>query len=85
MRIKVLSPREIKDAEEEKVNLTQREAFRDEYTALSSGKPIPQKSPLIKLNPCIDVDCVIRRDSRLKFADFPPYDTRLPINLPRGH
>ncbi len=47
-----LSPEEIKEAEEEFVRLTQREAFRDEYTALSSGKPIPKKSQLIKLNPC---------------------------------
>ncbi|KAL9967007.1 hypothetical protein ACROYT_G025160 [Oculina patagonica] len=39
-----LSPEEIKDAEEEIVRLTQREAFRDEYTALSSRKPIPKKS-----------------------------------------
>lgn len=78
-------PEEIKDAEEEIVSFAQREAFRDEYVALSLGKPIPQKSPLIKLNPCIDEDGVIRYDRRLKFAEFHPYDTRCPIILPRGH
>ena len=35
---------EIKDAEEEIVYFAQREAFRDEYAALSSRKPIPKKS-----------------------------------------
>ncbi len=80
-----LSPEEIKDAKKVIVRLTQREAFRDEYTALSSGKPIPKKSQLIKLNPCLDEDGVIRCDGRLKFADFLSYDTRFPIILRRGH
>ena len=74
-----------KDAEEEIMRLAQREAFRDKYTALSSGKPIPKKSQLIKLNPCIDEDGMIRCDGRLIFADFLPYDTRFPIILPRVH
>ena len=39
-----LLPEEIKDAEEEIVRLAQREAFRDEYAALSLRKPIPKKS-----------------------------------------
>ena len=39
-----LLPEEVKDAEEEIVRLAQREAFRDEYAALSLGKPIPKKS-----------------------------------------
>ena len=46
-----LQPEEIKGAEEEIVRLAQRQAFRDGYAALSSGKPIPKKSQLIKLNP----------------------------------
>ena len=80
-----LLPEEIKDAEEEIVPLAQRETFHNEYAALSAGKPIPKKSQLIKLNPCIDDDGVIRSDGRLKFAYFLPYDTRFPIILPRGH
>ena len=80
-----LLPEEIKDAEEEIVRLAQREAFCEECTALRSGKPISKKSQLIKLNPCIVEDGIIRCDGRLKFADFLPYDTRFPIILPRGH
>ena len=60
-----LLPEEIKDAEEEIVRLTQREAFFEEYTALRSGKPISNKSQLIKLNDCIDEDGIIRCDGRL--------------------
>ena len=80
-----LLPEEIKGAEEEIVRLAQREAFCEEYRALRTGKPISKKSQLIKLNPCIDEDGIIRCDGRLKFADFLPYDTRFPIILPRGH
>ena len=80
-----LSPKEKKDAEEEIVTLAQREAFSDEYAALSLGKPISQKSQLINLNPCIDEDGVMRCDGRLKFAELLPYDTRCPIILPHGH
>ena len=79
-----LLPEEIKDGEEEVAHLAQCEPFCEEYTALRSGKPISKKSLLIKLNPCIDEDGIIRCDGRLKFADFLPYDTRFPIILPRG-
>ena len=53
---------EIKDAEEEILRVAEREAFRNEEAALSSRKPIPKKSQLIKLNPCIGDDGVIRSD-----------------------
>ena len=65
-----LLPEEIKDAEEKIVRLAQREAFCEEHTALRSGRPISKKSQLIKLNPCIDEEGIIRCDGRLKFADF---------------
>jgi len=80
-----LSPKEIKDAEEEIVSLAQREAFHDEYAALSLGKPTPQKSQLIKLNLCIDGDGIIRCDRCLRFAEFLPYNSRSPIVLPHRH
>ena len=55
-----LLPKEIRDAEEEIVCLAQHVAFHDEYAALSSGKPIPKKSQLIKLNHYIYNDGVTR-------------------------
>ena len=80
-----LLPEEIKDADGEIEHFAQRKIFRDEYTALSSGKPIPKKSQLIKLNPCIYVDGVICSDRRLKFAGFLSCETKFPVILPRRH
>ena len=82
---KVLLPHEIREAEDEVVRSSQREAFVNEYKALVSGKPIPPKSPLIKLNPVLDEDGCIRCNGRLQFAEYLPYDVRFPKILPRGH
>ena len=82
---KVLLPHEIREAEEEVVRLCQREAFQHEYKALVSGKPVPPKSSLSKLNPMLDEDGCIRSNGRLQFAEYLPYDVRFPLILPRGH
>ena len=82
---KVLLPHEIREAEEEVVRSCQREAFHNEYKALASGKSLPPKSPLIKLNPMLDEDGCIRSNGRLQFAEYLPYDVRFPMVLPRGH
>ena len=82
---KVVLPHEIREAEEEVVRACQREVFHNEYKALVSGKPVPQKSPLIKLNPILDEDGCIRSNGRLQFAEYLPYDVRFPMILPRGH
>ena len=82
---KVLSPEEIREAEAEVVRSCQREAFSNEYKALASRKPIPSKSPLIKLNPVLDEESCIRSYGRLRFAEYLPYDMRFPKILPRGH
>ena len=66
------------------MRLAQREAFRDEYLALSAGKPIPSKSQLTKLCPKLDEEGRIRCDGPLRFAEFLPYDARYPLILPRG-
>ena len=79
-----LLPEEIKEVEEEIVRLAQREAFRDEYLALSAGEPIPSKSQLTKLCPKLDEEGYIRSDGRLRFAEFLPYDARYPLISPRG-
>lgn len=55
-----LLPGEIRDSEQELVQLCQREAFLEEYKALSSRKPLPKRSRLLKLNPMLDGDGCIR-------------------------
>ncbi len=80
-----LLPEERRDAEEDIIRLAQQEVFQDEYKALAEKKPISQKSTLVKFNPCLGEQGMIRSDSRLRFAEYLPYDARFPIILPRGH
>ena len=63
-----LHPEEIKDAEEDILREAQKEAFPEEYRALTSNKAISLKSPLIKLTPRIDDNGIIRMEGRLQFA-----------------
>ena len=81
---KVLLPNEIREAEDEVLRSCQREAFGNEYKVLVSGKPIPPRTPLIKLNPLLDEDGCIRSNGRLQFAEYLPYDVRFPKILPWG-
>jgi hypothetical protein len=81
---KELFPEEIRDSEEDIICKAQREAFPEEYDALTKGKPISGSS-LSKLNPRLDEQGVIRSDSRLRYTEYLPYDVRFPVILPRGH
>jgi hypothetical protein len=58
-----LSVEELRDGEEEIILQAQKEAFREEYEALAKGKPISNKSTLLKLNPKLDKQGIIRSDS----------------------
>lgn len=40
---------------------------------------------LSNLNPTLDELGIIRLDSRLRYAEYLPYDVRFPVILPRGH
>ena len=80
-----LYPEEIQDAEEDIIREVQKEAFPEEYRALTSNKAISPKSPLIKLSPRIDDNGIIRMEGRLQYADSLPHDVKHPIILPRGH
>ena len=80
-----LSPEEIKDTEISIIKKAQMKAFDINYQHLRKGKIEPKNSKLIELQPFLDVDGVIRSNSRLKYAEFLPYDTKFPIVLPRKH
>ena len=81
---KKLLPEDIRDAEEKIVQRAQQGAFCEEYEALERKKPI-QHSILLKLNPMLDEQGLIRSDSRLQYTEYLPYDVRFPVILPRGH
>lgn len=78
-----LTATEIEDRMKDIIKETQREYFSDEFKSLSQKKPLPSNSKLIKLNPKIDTEMVIRSDGRLAYAEYLSYDTRYPIILPR--
>ena len=60
------------------------EAFHEEYMAFLMGKEIPRNSSRRKLRPWLDDQCVLRCGGRLQFTEWPPYDVRFAIKLPRG-
>ncbi len=75
---------EIEESKTEMIKETQRRYFAEEYDKLSKNQKLGISSKLIKLNPRLDTEGVIRSDSRLKYSDFLPYDTKYPVLLPRN-
>ncbi|XP_053373983.1 uncharacterized protein LOC128546731 [Mercenaria mercenaria] len=78
-----LGANEIHDAEVKLIIKAQRSHYKEEFTCLSKQKELPKDSKLIKLNPKIDGEGVIRSDGRLKYAEMLSYDCRYPVILPR--
>ncbi|CAB4006040.1 Hypothetical predicted protein [Paramuricea clavata] len=60
------------------------EAFEEEFDSFEKKKGLSKTSPLLKLNPIIDSDGLLRIDGRLKQADL-PYEERHPLILPGKH
>ena len=73
---------EIRDVEKQIIKNAERDSFCDEYMALTKEKQLPANSKLLRLCPKVDGDGLMRSDSRLKYADFLPYDVRYSIILP---
>ena len=67
---------ELKRAEFQIIHYTQVTEFKDEWKALSRGKPLPSNSKLLGLQPKLDDDGLMQSDGRLNNAMFLPYDVR---------
>ncbi|XP_053402917.1 uncharacterized protein LOC128558105 [Mercenaria mercenaria] len=78
-----LGANEIHDAEVKLIIKAQRSHYKEEFTCLFKQKELPKDSKLIKLNPKIDGEGVIRSDGRLKYAEMLSYGCRYPVILPR--
>ncbi|XP_055585016.1 uncharacterized protein LOC129737877 [Uranotaenia lowii] len=65
----------------------QNEVYSAEIAILreGGGRRIKRNSPLAQLSPFIDIDGVVRIESRISEAAFISYDTRNPIILPKKH
>ena len=74
---------ELKITEAQLIEEGQRVEFKEEWTALSRGKPLPSCSKLMGLKPILDEDGLMRCDGSLAHAKFLSFDVRYPIILPR--
>lgn len=79
-----LQVHEIQDTEMKIVSEAQRESFAEDYDRLCKSKPLLKSSKLLKLNPKLDSESVMRCDGRLKYVEYISYDTRYPILLSRN-
>ena len=73
----------MKKAEIQLVRYAQIVEFQEEWTALCRGRSLPAHSKLLRLQPKLDDDGLLRSDGRLKNAKFHSYDVRYPVILPR--
>ena len=80
-----LLPEERRDAEKDIIRSAQGESFQEEHKSLPAKKQVAQKRVLVKLNPRLDDQGMIRSDGRLRFEEYLPYDARFPFVLPKGH
>ena len=74
---------ELKKAKIQLIRYAQCTEFREEWTALSGGRSLTAHSKLLKLQPRLDDDGLLRSDSRLKNVKSLSYDVRYPVILPR--
>ena len=75
---------EIKEAELRILRIVQSEAMHHEISCIKGRKPLPPGSPLIKLQPFIDEDSILRVGGRLHHSTL-AYDSKHQIILPEGH
>ena len=62
----------------------QREAYEQEISCLNNSDGLPKTSPLLKLNPIVDNDGLIRVGGRLRRASM-NYEESPPLILPSSH
>lgn len=79
-----LSQVELQDSQLRLVKYVQNLAFPQDLTAILRGDSLPSRSSLVKLDPFIDSDGVLRIKGRLQHSDL-PYDSIHPIILPKCH
>ncbi|XP_065195498.1 uncharacterized protein LOC135826823 [Sycon ciliatum] len=80
-----LTAAEISDAEQLWIAQAQSEAFSDELKSVRNKQAVPARSALLKLNPKVDADGLLRCDGRTQYAEWLPHNMRFPVILPRNH
>ena len=76
-----MHPDELKQSEFCLIRHSQKLYYPQEFSLLSRGLPLPNKSKLLKLNPVYDkLNASLRVGGRLKYANL-SYDEKYPIIL----
>ena len=82
---KFLHPKELKEAEQLLIRMSQAEAFPEELESLARGVPVSKKSKILKLNPFLDEDKLLRSRSRLCMVTWLSDEFKCPLILPKDH
>lgn len=77
-------PDAFKRSEQFVVKVVQNESFHREIEALASGKHIPRNSSILRLDPYLDDNGVLRVGGRLKNSNLPQTEKN-PLILPKKH
>ena len=80
-----VQPSELEEAEFQLVKICQLEAFTGEIASLARGEAVARKSKLIKLNPMLDSDGMLRSRSRLHTIAWLSDEFKCPLILPKKH
>ena len=69
-------------AEVQLIKGLQRTHFKEEWSTLSQGKPLPPRSKLLGMKPMLDENGLMRSDGRLAHAEYLSFDVRYLVILP---
>ncbi|XP_063907426.1 uncharacterized protein LOC135125701 [Zophobas morio] len=79
-----LTVKEIENSRNVIIKMVQQESFPEEFKCLIKGNALPKSSPLIKLNPFLDDNLLIRVGGRLVNANI-LFDKKFPLVIPKLH
>ncbi|XP_015747380.1 PREDICTED: uncharacterized protein LOC107327142 [Acropora digitifera] len=75
---------ELKRTEEKVISEAQNDAFSEDITAIASGKELPRKSYILPFTPMV-IDGLLRSNTRLRYCNDLPDETKYPIILPKKY
>ena len=73
---------ELKRTEEKIISEAQNDAFSEEIKALANEKELPRKSSILPFTPMV-IDGPLRSNTRLRYSNDLPDETKYPIILPK--
>ena len=79
-----LTSNELKRTEDQIVGEAQINEFTEEINALVDGQALPKKSSILTFTPML-TGSILRSNTRLRYSDDLPDETKYPIILPKRH